>query len=52
MLRSQQIIAEGDLRRKLHDEEVHRNNAISAEEERKRLEEEQHILLVSEQFER
>ncbi|XP_038880386.1 capping protein inhibiting regulator of actin dynamics-like [Benincasa hispida] len=44
MLQAQQIIAEGDLRRKLHDEEVRHNNAISAEEERIRLEEEQHIL--------
>ncbi|XP_038904275.1 vicilin-like seed storage protein At2g18540 [Benincasa hispida] len=52
MLRAQQIIAEGDLRRKLHGEEVHYNNAISVEEERIRLEEEQNILLVSEQFER
>ncbi|XP_038888747.1 vicilin-like seed storage protein At2g18540 [Benincasa hispida] len=52
MLRARQIIASGDLARKLHDEEVHHNNAILTEEERRKLEDEQRILLASEQFEK
>ncbi|XP_038892621.1 stress response protein NST1-like [Benincasa hispida] len=52
MARAHQIIASANLARRLHDEEVRRDNIRVKEEEKRKLEDEQCIALASEKFEK